>query len=263
MKFNAGHIASVSQPTTGDYFLFSGSNLLITDADALIEDISAVKNNLGDLLFFGTLEDKLCFVGEYNGDIPNGYKTEHLRTTYTVFGEEIFAIARHAFHIGYWHRTSRFCGICGSPTEIHPNENAKMCTACKHIIFPGISPAVIMAIVRDNTILLARARNFTRPIFSTLAGFVEPGETLEQCIHREIMEEVGIEVKNLRYFGNQPWPFPNSLMIGFTAEYAGGEISLNDGELLEAGWFDKDHLPPGPDKMSIAHRLINWFVENH
>ncbi|MEZ5359525.1 MAG: NAD(+) diphosphatase [Candidatus Zixiibacteriota bacterium] len=263
MEFSSTHLEIKGRPAECLYFLFTGYDLIITDANKLIEDASQFGNDLNDIIHFGNLDGRPCYVGEFAGEIPAGYKTEHLRTTYHVLGAELFAVARHAFHIGYWHKTSKFCGICGASTEIHPKENAKICPVCKHMLFPRISPAVIVAVVRGNKILLARAKKFTRPIYSTLAGFVEMGENLEQCIHREIMEEVGITVKNIRYFGSQPWPFPNSLMIGFTAEHAGGEIELDENEMLEAGWFDKDHLPPGPDKMSIAYRLITWFVENH
>ena len=124
-------------------------------------------------------------------------------------------------------------------------------------------PAVIVAVIKGNQILLAHSKRFPAKFYSVLAGFVEPGETLEECIHREILEEVGVTVKNIRYFGSQPWPFPNSLMVAFTADYAGGKISIDGNEIMDAGWFTADNLPPIPAKISIARRLIDWFVEKH
>ncbi|MFP4194870.1 MAG: NAD(+) diphosphatase, partial [Desulfobacterales bacterium] len=138
----------------------------------------------------------------------------------------------------------------------------KICPQCGLINYPRVSPAVIVAVVKNGQILLARNKQARIPFYSVLAGFVEPSETLEQCVEREVGEEVGITVENIRYFGSQPWPFPNSLMIGFTAEYASGEIQIDSGELSDAGWFDKNSLPRVPPALSIAGQLIEWFVKN-
>ncbi|MCK5125414.1 MAG: NAD(+) diphosphatase [candidate division Zixibacteria bacterium] len=263
MQFTPVHISTTSTPTTGTFFLFSEFDLILTADNQLPQEIAALGNNLDRVIQIGHLEGNACYVTEFSGEIPQGLTTEHLRTSYLHLGDDLFGLARYAFHLMHWDKTSRFCGKCGITNEIHPKENAKICTSCKHIAFPRISPAVIIAIVRDNKILLAQAKSFARPIYSTLAGFVEPGETLEECVHREVFEEVGIKVKNLKYFGSQPWPFPDSLMVAFTAEWDSGEISLNDGEMVDAGWYHKDNLPPYPDSRSIAKRLINWFTENH
>ena len=263
MILETAHISEEPNPSKGLFFLFTGQELVFAANNTLITDLSPFHDFVRDILYIGLIKDKPCYVGQIDLPLPSGLTKEHLRTSYHILGEEFFAAARYAFHIGYWHGTTRFCGKCGALTKIHERENAKRCTSCGHVMFPRIAPAVIMAVVRGDKILLARAKTFTRPIFSTLAGFVEPGETLEDCIHREIREEVGIAVKNIRYFGSQPWPFPKSLMVGFTCDHAEGEINLNTDEMVEAGWFDKAHLPPGPDKMSIASRLIDWFVEHH
>ncbi|MBW1863503.1 MAG: NAD(+) diphosphatase, partial [Deltaproteobacteria bacterium] len=119
------------------------------------------------------------------------------------------------------------------------------------------------AVLRGNQILLARANRFPYKFYSVLAGFVEPEESLEECLKREVKEEVGVEVKNICYFGSQPWPFPNSLMVAFTADYAKGKITIDENEIMDAGWFTADNLPRIPDKISIARRLIDWFVKNH
>ncbi|MEJ2041606.1 MAG: NAD(+) diphosphatase, partial [Desulfosarcinaceae bacterium] len=126
--------------------------------------------------------------------------------------------------------------------------------------YPRLSPAIIVAVIRNDRILLARNKRFRAPFHSVLAGFVEPGETLEECEQREIGEVVGLAVKNIRYFGSQPWPFPNSLMVGFVAEYASGEITIDRKEIMEADWFPADALPRTPTRISIAGRLIEWFV---
>ena len=139
--------------------------------------------------------------------------------------------------------------------------NALRCPGCGLTAFPKISPAVIVLVEKEGKLLLARGRRFALPFYSVLAGFVEPGESLEDTVHREILEEVGIRVKNVRYFGSQPWPYPDSLMIGFTAEYAGGEIKEDPEEILDAAWFAPDDLPSIPGKVSIARKLIDWFVE--
>ena len=143
------------------------------------------------------------------------------------------------------------------------DERAKLCPACGLVSFPRVAPAIIVAVVRDGTILLARARRFPTVMYSVIAGFVEPGESLEQCVHREVREEVGVAVRGLRYFASQPWPFPHSLMVAFTAQHAGGEIRVDEREITEAGWYPPDRLPRIPDSISVARRLIDWFVQTH
>jgi NAD+ diphosphatase len=175
----------------------------------------------------------------------------------------LFWIGGRGFQLINWDRTTRFCGRCGSPTQSSDSERAKVCQNCGLRNYPRISPAVIVAVTRERRILLARAFRFPMKIYSVIAGFVEPGETLEQCIRREIKEEVNIEVRNIRYFGSQPWPFPNSLMIAFTAEYAGGELRIDNEEIMDAGWFEAHELPNIPDKVSIARRLIDSFIRTH
>jgi NAD+ diphosphatase len=144
-----------------------------------------------------------------------------------------------------------------------PEERAKQCTACSSRVYPRISPAVIVAITREDKLLLARASRFKTGMHSVIAGFVEPGETLEECVRREVSEEVGLEIKNIRYFSSQPWPFPDSLMIAFTAEYSSGEITVDNSEIVEANWYKADELPEIPGKASVARKLIDWFCENH
>jgi NAD+ diphosphatase len=213
--------------------------------------------------YLGQLAGSDCFaveVGKGAGP-PANMRFEGLRQVYGLMGEGAFALAGRALQIVDWDRTHKFCGRCGSKTRIHLTERAKECPQCGLLHFPRLAPAIIVLIQRDREVLLARGRRFESPMYSTLAGFVEPGETLEQAVVREVKEESGITVKDIRYFGSQPWPFPHSLMIGFTANYASGEITLNDGENVDVRWFTADNLPQLPDKMSIARKLIDSFLE--
>jgi NAD+ diphosphatase len=186
-----------------------------------------------------------------------------LRRFFGTLDETLIWTAGRANQLIHWSREHRFCGKCGHETEDSRGERAKICPICGLINYPRVSPAIIIAVIKDNQILLARNKRFKNKFFSVLAGFVEPGETLEECAQREIFEEVNLRVKNIRYFGSQPWPFPNSLMVAFTADYGGGKIKEDKLEIIEAGWFSADQLPSIPPRMSIARKLIDWFVENY
>ena len=158
-----------------------------------------------------------------------------------------------------WDRTHQYCGRCGTKTIDAEGERAKRCPNCGLSNYPRLSPSIIVRINRGDEILMARAFRFPPGMYSVLAGFVEPGETLEEAVEREVWEEVRIRVKNIRYFGSQPWPFPHSLMLGFTAEYAGGEIEIDQVEIEDAGWYSAANLPQLPPRLSIARRLIDDF----
>lgn len=193
-------------------------------------------------------------VGEFP-KIP-GAEPISLRAIFTLAGPEVFSLAGRAAQLLDWQANHRYCGRCGTPTVIKQDEPAMQCPACGLLAYPRLSPAV-MVLVRDGEkLLLARSPHFKPGVYSALAGFVEPGETLEECAVREVREEVGIEIANLRYFASQPWPFPNSLMIAFFADYAGGTIIPEPGEIEDAGWFQPGELPLLPDPVSIARRLI-------
>ena len=214
--------------------------------------------------YLGRLGDLDCYALELDQDaeLPAGTSVEGLRALYGRLPDEHYAIAGRAVQILLWDQTHRFCGRCGEPTVAAPAERAKLCPKCGLLSFPRLSPAVIMLVRRDeDKLLLARNRAFADGFFSVLAGFVEPGESLEEAVAREVFEEVGIEVTDIRYFGSQPWPFPHQLMIGFTARYAGGEIRLQADEIAEADWFSRHGpLPKLPGKLSIARRLIDAFL---
>jgi NAD+ diphosphatase len=183
-----------------------------------------------------------------------------LRRLYDAVDETLFFLAGRARQIVDWDRTHQFCGQCGTPMGILSTERAKKCPRCGLLHFPHVSPAIIVLVKWGRKLLLGRSPQFPPGMYSVLAGFAEPGETLEEAVAREVQEEAGIRVKDIRYFGSQPWPFPHSLMIGFTANYASGVISLDGSELEDARWYTTDNLPTLPGSISIARKLIDWFL---
>ena len=213
--------------------------------------------------FLGVLDG----VGAYSIDLNDSSEEAdlepvHLRKLYGRISDEEWVVAGRAEQIINYERTHQYCGRCGTPTETNPHDRGKFCPNCKHIAFPRLSPAMIVLVEREDEALLAWGRQFPSRFYSTLAGFVEPGESLEQAVAREVMEEVAVEVTDIRYFGSQPWPFPHSLMCGFHCNYVSGEIAIQEEEIVEAGWFKASDLPPCPvGGMSIAGWLIKDWLE--
>ncbi|MDR0576745.1 MAG: NAD(+) diphosphatase [Candidatus Accumulibacter sp.] len=209
-------------------------------------------------LRIGDWRGRPCFAAEI-ADLPARVPGEFfpLRPLYGLAGAEAFALAGRASELLDWQKNHRFCGHCGAPTAKKPGEFAMTCPACGLLAYPRISPAVMVLVERGDELLLARSPHFKPGVFSALAGFVEAGESVEQCAVREVREEVRVEIANLRYFQTQPWPFPNSLMIAFFADYAGGDITPDPVEIEAAAWFPRHALPPLPDQASIARRLID------
>lgn len=183
-----------------------------------------------------------------------------LRASYDVLPLSHYLMAGKARELVHFDDTVRFCSVCGSPMLWNTNIS-KVCTACQREVWPSIATAIIVLITRGDEILLVRARNFRRSYYGLVAGFLETGETLEECVRREVKEETNLEVKNICYFGNQPWPYPSGQMIGFTAEYAGGELCVQDEELTAAAFFRYDCLPEIPHKLSMARMLIDAWLE--
>ncbi len=214
--------------------------------------------------YLGKLEGHPCFSAEVAPETlpPEGMIFKDLRFLYDDLDEDIYLLAGRAVQIVNWDSSHQFCGRCGSPTKTMTNMTAKKCPECGFISHTRLSPAVITAIIKDDKLLMAKHANTPRKWYGLIAGFVEAGETLEEAVKRETAEEVGLDLKNIKYFGNQPWPYPNSLMIGFTAEYAGGEIRVDGDEITDAQWFSKDEIPFLPPKLSIARELIDWFIKD-
>ena len=182
-----------------------------------------------------------------------------LRALFDLVPPDMLSLAGLARQLLHWRLAHRFCGACGTPLAHHPTERAMACRACGHIAYPRINPVVITLVYRGDQILLVHKANGAFPFWSLVAGFVEAHETLEMAVARELVEEVGLRVKNIRYASSQPWPFPNNLMFGFTAEYDSGDITPDGVEISEGGWFGRDNLPPIPSRISIARRLIDAF----
>jgi NAD+ diphosphatase len=269
MKFIPDFKQPLKEPQNAIWFVYqeeklvvkvNGDNVTIPgSADLKQIDLTPIHHQ-----YLGALDDCPCFAAELPADIrvPDGWEARGLRELFGALEEEYIWIAGRANQLVDWNQSHRFCGRCATPMEDKPDERAKSCPHCSLINYPRLSPAIIVAVRKDNKLLLAQNKRFRSGYYSVLAGFVEPGETLEECVKREVFEEVNIRVENIRYFGSQPWPFPNSLMVGFTAEYAGGEIDENKSEIVEADWFTADNLPRIPPQITIARWLIDWFRDN-
>jgi NAD+ diphosphatase len=228
----------------------------------LLADFSELGLTVIRQQYLGALAGRHCYSVELesNAQPPAGMAFENLRRLYSRLDEQLWVLAGRAAQIVNWDRTHQFCGRCGAQTAASETERARNCPACGLQSFPRLSPAVIVAITRGREVLLSRSSRFPAGMYSVLAGFVEPGESLEEAVEREVKEEVGVSIRNIRYFGSQPWPFPHSLMIGFTAEYAGGELQIDATEIEDAGWYTIESLPAIPPRMSIARQLIDWFI---
>jgi NAD+ diphosphatase len=217
-----------------------------------------------DGLFLGVLDGRHCWAVDVaeESDVDEALFKD-LRMLWGALDEVTWTVAGRAVQLVEWARTHRFCGRCATPTEPARGERARRCPSCGLLAFPRLAPAMITLVERDDgRVLLARNRNFPMPMFSLLAGFVEPGETLEDAVARETFEEVGVVVDDIRYWGSQPWPFPHSLMIGFRARYVSGDLVLQEDEIAEAGWFAHDDLPMVPPSMSIAGRMLEaWLAD--
>jgi NAD+ diphosphatase len=243
-------------------FVFRGGELLVREADLALPDPAVVKTlDIGpsQLLPVGVHGKEYCAAAWVPRDTapPAGFAFKGLRSLFAKLDEETLAVAGRAFQIADWARGHRFCGVCGKPMERVEGERAMRC-ACGHTAYPRIAPAMMALVKRGRSILLARSAAVPAGgRMSALAGFLEPGESVEEAVHREVHEEVGLFVKDLRYFGSQSWPFPGSLMVAFTAEYASGEIRVDPKEIAEARWFAPgEALPELPPPQSISRALI-------
>lgn len=241
----------------GHWYVVAQDGVLVDDAGRVPTGEQTICG-AGEPLFLGLLDGEPCWAVGVTGEVaaPAGLRWLPLRQLGMVVDEQEFALAGRAVQLVDWTRTNRFCGRCGTPTDATPGERAMRCPRCGLVAYPRLAPAIIVLVERGDQALLAQGRGFGR-MYSALAGFVEPGETLEQAVHREVGEEVGVALDRVRYFGSQPWPFPHSLMVGFFAEWVSGDIQVDGVEILDAGWYRADHLPEIPPALSIARRLID------
>ena len=249
------------------WFAFRGGALLIRDEGPVrVPEVGSL-DELGldgyPYKPVGLLNGRPCYVVDLDPDAepPEGTVFRDLRGLFATIDADLLRMAGRAIQILEFDRTHKFCGRCSGKTVQGPDELSRKCTRCGTVYHPRLSPAAIVLVRRgDDELLLARSPGFPKGMYSVLAGFVEPGESIEQTISREVREEVGVEVENVRYFGSQPWPFPHSLMIGFTADYAGGEIRPQADEIEDAGWYNIEDLPELPPQVSIARAMIDEFV---
>lgn len=210
--------------------------------------------------YLGRLGEQDCWALALR-EPPGGWRAVPLRSAMLQFPAPLMGVAARAAMVLEWDRAHRYCGVCGTPTEPHPRERSRRCPRCGHVAYPRLSPAMMVLVWRGRELLLARSPHYVAGMFSALAGFVEAGESLEDCVHREVAEEVGVQVRGLRYYGSQSWPFPHSLMVAYTAEWAGGDIVPQEDEIEAAGWFHIDALPGIPPRFSIAGHLIRDTAE--
>ena len=262
--FTPGRHYAGALPDNALVFAFSGNQIVWSGSDEApaIPGHAALKaaGIAGAWHFMGDLEGVPCVAMTLpdGSELPAGFSAAGLRSLFFRIPDTMLALAGRASQVVEWDRTHRFCGRCATPTRDKTYEYAKECPKCGLTAWPRVSPAMMALVTRGRDMLLARSRRFANTsMYSALAGFVEAGETIEDCVAREVREEVGVEVTNLRYFGSQSWPFPHSLMVAFTAEYAGGDIRLDDDEIVEARWFAADALPQMPPSVSIARKLID------
>ena len=212
--------------------------------------------------FLGDLAGDACWAEEVPDGVPDDGGFVDLFSLYGRLSEAEWVMAGRAVQICDWARNHRFCGRCGQATAPSTTDRSMVCAACSLPAYPRLAPAIITLVTRGDEALLARGVQFRGPMFSCLAGFVEPGESLEEALAREVLEEVGVEVGNIRYQSSQPWPFPHSLMLGFRADWVGGDITPDPSEIAEAAWYKRDALPNIPPRISIARKLIDaWLAE--
>jgi len=209
--------------------------------------------------YLGRLDGIDCWAFALS-EVPTGFKRTPLRAAMMALGEPLMNVAGCAAQVLEWDRAHRYCGVCGTATEPRTHERSRKCPACGHTAYPRLSPAMMVLVWREGEVLLARSPHYAPGVYSALAGFVEPGESLELCIHREVLEEVGVRVTDLRYYGSQNWPFPHSLMVAYTARWVSGAIVRQQDEIEDANWYALDALPKIPPRFSISGHLIRDTV---
>ena len=265
--YQPGLVPPDALPERALWFVFRRSELLVSaEPAAAAVPRAAHPQALGlgasRMHYLGRLASEHCFAAEVAADAPTpeGWSFLGLRALFGVLDDAALALAGRALQIVEWDRTHLYCGACGERTVARLAERSRECSACGLVVYPRLAPVTMCLVRRERAVLLARSPRFPAGVYSAIAGFVEPGETLEQCVHREVQEEVGVRVKNLRYFASQPWPFPHSLMIAFFADYAGGEVSVDGVEIESAAWFTTGNLPKLPATISVARKLIDAAI---
>lgn len=251
---------SPRQPAPDDLVLALSGGLIVRPTQGWLHswrDVAALVGTIGPM-YVGQFGSQPVYVSELDSDkligTPN---TVDLRDALILTEDSPAELLSTAVQVFQWWRDHQFCGRCGQETDVHPRERAKWCSTCQIPWYPRLAPCVIVVIRRGDRFLLARNARVKRHFFSLIAGFVEAGESSEQAVAREVKEETGLDIENIRYQTSQPWPFPHQLMLGYFADYAGGELVLQEDEIAEADWYLPDELPPIPPMTTIAGRLIH------
>ncbi len=242
------------------YYIFNNDRLLLCEG---VDDVVAECPEwlaCDGLRLFHETDTHMCYMARSTReDLPEGYVWMDLRESYYHLSRSVYHQAGKASELLYFDCQHQYCGLCGAPME-WSSAISKRCTQCHEELWPKLNIAIIVLVHRGEEALLVKANNFRRDYYGLVAGFVETGESLEECVAREVFEETGLRIANIRYFGSQPWPYPMGLMVGFHADYVDGDIALCDGELRDAAFFTRDTIPAIPGKMSMARMLIDDWL---
>lgn len=238
------------------WFVFSSQNMLISKEKTVPTTVCLPFLRT---VYLGSFEGKDCFAAETIEDsCSEEFEWISFRDLHGLISEQEYALAGRALQLLQWDKIHTYCGACGAKTFSREHERCRECPSCGFLAYPKLAPAVMALVRKEDKILLARSPHFSKGMYSLLAGYLDVGETLEQCVEREVQEEVGIKVGNIRYFGSQPWPFTGSLMVGFTCDWIEGDIVKDPVEIEEANWFAKEDLPMIPTQVSLAY----WMIES-
>lgn len=260
-------LAPPPQSTEVAWCAFSGSDLLVVYHDSgstlpIAPDLDSLGLSPGRVQYLGTLDGRPCYAAELPRKVPAppGHRLLGLRMLFDQLDPVHYDVAGLAFQILGWDRGYQFCPACAAPLVPVSDARSKRCAACRTDYFPRVSPCTITLVHDGPRVLLTRETRFPKGMYGLVAGYLEPGETLEACVAREVAEETGITIETPTYFGSQPWPFPHQVMIGFMAKSAGGELVIDTSELEDAQWFHVDALPPLPPRISIARALLDEWL---
>lgn len=251
-----------SENASGYWFIFIEEQLLLQQKEEKLSIPFGVEPPLSVSSFqeVTMYDGRRCFAAESSAiELPEGFVTVPLRKSFMMIESSLYEMAGKSFQILFWDKHSQFCPVCGAKTQqLLPI--MKVCPNCHFELYPTVSTAILVLIRKEDSILLVHSRNFKGNFYGLVSGFLEAGESLEQCVIREVMEETSLTIKNLTYFGNQTWPYPNNLMVGFIADYESGIIRLQDEELSAGEFFTLSSLPEIPTKPSLARRMIDWWI---